>query len=498
MQFFVKSGQPENQQTDCAIIPWFESAKIPRRFRALDKACDGVISAAALRGDLHGKTGRVTLLPTPQNGPCKRILVVGCGKETDFTRKVLRKAVGAATSALAQTGTVSAISYLPEATTAMQSAGAGSFIAMDTVAAVQQASYRFDALKSKANKDKPSALKRFGIGVTDRKSQNAASASLKQAQAVAAGERLAKDLGNMPSNLCTPRYLARAARKIAGRSKRATVKIITPPDMKRLGMGALLSVTAGATEPARLIVIQYRGARAGSKPHVLVGKGITFDTGGISLKPGAGMDEMKFDMCGAAAVLGTMQAIIELGLKKNVVAIVPACVNMPDGKATNPGDIVTTMSGQTVEILNTDAEGRLILCDALTYARRFKPGVVIDVATLTGACVVALGPHVSGLMTRDDELADALLAAGEAAGDQAWRLPLMPEYGEGLASNFADFANVAGRDGGASIAASFLSRFTKDLRWAHLDVAGTAWKSGKEKGATGRPVPLLVQYLVGA
>ncbi|NNF51152.1 MAG: leucyl aminopeptidase [Gammaproteobacteria bacterium] len=498
MQYFVKSSEPQKQKTDCAIIPWLETSKVPAGLKALDKACGNAIKDAARRGDLSSKVGASTLLIGGANSPCKRILVVGCGKPESFDRKTFTKVTGIAAGALARTGAKDAVSYLSQALKSGRKEQAARRLAMDTVAAVEQATYRFDALKSKQHRQKPIALKRFGIAVSQSSERNAVSATLPQARAIAEGARLARDLGNMPSNRCTPRYLASVARKIAAKSKKASARILNPDEIKRLGMGALLSVAAGAVEPARLIVIQYRGTSAKTKPTVLVGKGITFDTGGISIKPGQGMDEMKFDMCGAAGVLGAMQATIELGLKKNVVAIVPACVNMPDGNATNPGDIVTTMSGQTVEILNTDAEGRLILCDALTYARRFKPDTIIDVATLTGACVVALGPFVSGLMTEDDKLAAGLLEAGELAGDQAWRLPLMKEYGEGLASNFADFANVAGREGGASIAASFLSRFTKDLRWAHLDVAGTAWKSGKEKGATGRPVGLLVQYLLNA
>ncbi len=492
MQYFVKSGKPENISTDCAIIPWFEDSSLEPRLKALDQACGKVISQARARGDLSGKPGHVLILPVAGKGPAKRILIIGCGKQQSYSRKTLRKAVTAATGALLRTAAKSAHALLPAGD---QNKAA---VALDMVAAVENAVYRFDSLKSKKHKSEKIHLRRFVIGCADTAGRNAANKALAQAQAVAGGARLARDLGNMPSNLCTPRYLASTARKIAGRSKKATATIITPAQMKSLGMGALLSVTAGATEPARLIIIQYRGGASKAKPVVMVGKGITFDTGGISLKPGAGMDEMKFDMCGAAGVLGTMQAVIELGIKKNVVAVVPACVNMPDGKATNPGDVVTTMSGQTVEILNTDAEGRLILCDALTYSRRFKPATVIDVATLTGACVVALGHHLTGLMTEDEALAGALLDAGRQAGDEAWRLPLMDDYGEGLKSNFADFANVAGREGGASIAASYLSRFTDGLRWAHLDIAGTAWNSGKNKGATGRPVGLLLQYLLDA
>ncbi len=492
MQFSVKSGRPEALTGDCAVVAWFEHNKLAAGLRALDKACGRLISDALKRGDLGGKSGQAAMLHAPAGSPFRRILVVGCGDQGKFTRAVYRKATQLAANSIALTGARNATSFLPEP----EDHANGITQALDTLISVEQALYRFDTLKSAANRQPKPKLTRFSLCVSDSKTRKEAEEGLRQARAISDGIKLARDLGNLPANVCTPRYLASTARKIAGRSKQASTRILGPAEMKRLGMGALLSVTAGATEPARLIVIQYRGAASGQKPTVLIGKGITFDTGGISLKPGRGMDEMKFDMCGAAGVLGAIQAAIDLGIRKNITAIVPSCVNMPDGRATNPGDIVTTMSGQTVEILNTDAEGRLILCDALTYAQRFKPDVVIDVATLTGACVVALGPHLSGLMSGDDALAGKLLLAGEQVGDPAWRLPLLPEYGEGLASNFADFANVAGREGGASIAASFLSRFATDLRWAHLDVAGTAWKSGKDKGATGRPVGLLVQYLL--
>jgi leucyl aminopeptidase len=306
---------------------------------------------------------------------------------------------------------------------------------------------------------------------------------------------LAKDLGNLPPNVCTPTYLARAAQKLAKGNGRLTTRIINESDMKRLGMHSLLSVTAGTHEPAKLIVMQYKGGGK-SKPVVLVGKGVTFDSGGISLKPGPAMDEMKFDMCGAAGVIGTMATVAALKLPVNVNVVVPAVENLPGSKATVPGDIVKSMSGQTIEILNTDAEGRLILCDALTYSKRFKPDTIIDVATLTGACVIALGHHHTGVMTYDDALADEIVKSGVNAADRAWRLPLSEDYAEQLKSNFADFANVGGRDGGAITAGCFLGKFTDGLKWAHLDIAGTAWKSGQKKGATGRPVPLLSEFLL--
>jgi leucyl aminopeptidase len=315
--------------------------------------------------------------------------------------------------------------------------------------------------------------------------------------AIAAGSALAKDLGNLPANICTPTYLAEQALALAQAFRTLRVKILEEADMEQLGMGALLSVTRGSAQPAKLIRLDYRQGPATAKPYVLVGKGVTFDTGGISLKPGEGMDEMKFDMCGAASVLGTLRACAELQLPLNVTGLIPTVENMPGGRASRPGDIVTSLSGQTIEILNTDAEGRLILCDALTYAERDEPAAVIDIATLTGACIIALGRHPHGLFSNHSPLANALLAAGQAAYDRAWELPLWDDYQEGLDSNFADIANISGsRDGGAIMGACFLSRFTKKFHWAHLDIAGTAWKTGKAKGATGRPVPLLTQYLL--
>jgi leucyl aminopeptidase len=305
-----------------------------------------------------------------------------------------------------------------------------------------------------------------------------------------------RDLANQPANVCTPGYLAKAARNLAREHRKITARVLNETECRRLQMGSFLSVTRGTHEPAYLIVLEYKGGTRGEAPTALIGKGVTFDTGGISLKPPPAMDEMKFDMSGAASVLGTFKAVATLDLPVNRVGVVPACENMPSGRATKPGDIVTSMSGQTIEVLNTDAEGRLILCDAITYARRFKPEVVIDIATLTGACVVALGNHLSGLFSNDDELAGALAEAGKRADDRAWHMPIGEEYTEQLKSNFADFANVAGREGGAITAAGFLSKFTDGLKWAHLDVAGTAYLSGSQKGSTGRPVPLLVDYLL--
>ncbi|MDH4021738.1 MAG: leucyl aminopeptidase, partial [Gammaproteobacteria bacterium] len=355
-------------------------------------------------------------------------------------------------------------------------------------------SYRFTAMKSEPG-DKPPALQTLSLAGNTR-DQRAIRRGISHGEAIGRAVALTKDLGNLPPNVCTPSYLVERARGIAKQGRKMTLTALTPAAIRKLRMGAFLAVTQGAVEQPRFIVLNYRGARASERPVVLIGKGITFDSGGISIKPSAAMDEMKFDMCGAATVLGVMQAVSELKLPINVVGVVPTCENMPSGAATRPGDIVRTMSGQTVEILNTDAEGRLILCDAITYAARFKPAVMIDIATLTGACLVALGRVRSGLLGNSDKLVNALLAAGQAADDRAWRLPLDDDYAELLKSPFADVANVGGRDAGTITAAIFLSRFVGKTDWAHLDIAGTAWKQGKSKGGTGRPVPLLMEFLL--
>jgi leucyl aminopeptidase len=344
-------------------------------------------------------------------------------------------------------------------------------------------------------KSKPEGreLQRVTIAVSDAQPLRAGFAA---AKAAANGVEFARELGNLPPNVATPTRLGEEAKKLA-KAHGLQCEVMGPREIAKLGMGAFMAVAQGSEQPARFIVLTYRGAGAGDAPLVLVGKGITFDSGGISIKPSQDMDEMKFDMGGAASVLGTFRALGELKPALNVIGLIPTCENMPDGRSVKPGDIVTSLSGQTIEILNTDAEGRLILCDALTYAERFKPRAVVDIATLTGACVIALGNVRSGLFATDDSLAQALLDAGEAALDPCWRMPLDDEYAEGLKSNFADVANVAGRAGGAVNAAKFLQRFAGKYPWAHLDIAGTAWKSGSAKGSTGRPVGLLLQFLLG-
>ncbi|NNF66742.1 MAG: leucyl aminopeptidase [Gammaproteobacteria bacterium] len=491
MNFFVSSAAATRQRTDCAIVGIYKAKRLSADAAALDKASSKVISKAIAAGDIDGKLGATYLISHTSRVACKRILLVGLGNKKSFDEEAFKTANENAIGKLAATGSSNAINYL----TRENVAGRDTYgVARLAAAAADQGIYRYDELKSK--KPGRPKVKRLGLAAADKTDEEAMESGAKDASAINAGVELARDLGNRPANICTPGHLADQARDLAKRYKSVKTKILNRADMKKMGMGAFLSVTAGAAEPPHLIVMEYSGGEKDDAPIALVGKGITFDTGGISIKPAAGMDEMKYDMCGAASVLGTMFSLARLRLDINVVAIIPTCENMPSGTATRPGDIVTTMSGQTVEILNTDAEGRLILCDALTYARQFKPAAVIDIATLTGACVIALGAFHSGLMTKDDDLAAELLAAGRTAADVAWQLPLTDDYAKSLESNFADFANVGGRPGGAITAGCYLAKFTDGLSWAHLDIAGSAWKSGKEKGATGRPVGLLSQFLI--
>ncbi len=491
MEYFATTSSASRRTADCIIIGIYERNKLGAGAADVDKATRGALKKLAKSGDVSGQPGRTTVLSGLDGVRARRIVVVGLGKSSSFDALKFRKAVAAAAAAVSQTKASQIVNYLSlEAVD-----GADSYyLGRHTAEAIGDALYRFDETKS-GRKQPRMPLKKVGIAVSDPGETAAAKLGAEHGDAVDKGVSLAKDLGNLPPNICTPGYLARVAQKLARSSTKLTTKVIGEAEMKRLGMGSLLSVTAGTSEPAKLIIMQYKGAGK-EAPVVLVGKGVTFDSGGISLKPGPAMDEMKFDMCGAASVIGTMATVIALKLKLNVNVVVPAVENLPGSNATVPGDIVKSMAGKTIEILNTDAEGRLILCDALTYSRRFKPAAIVDVATLTGACVIALGKHHCGLMSNSDDLADELLAAGRAAGDRAWRLPLGDDYAEQLKSNFADFANVGGRDAGTITAGCFLGKFTDGMKWAHLDIAGTAWHSGQKKGATGRPVPLLSELLL--
>jgi leucyl aminopeptidase len=492
MEFTIKTGSPAKLKTGLLVLGAFAEGRLPALSAAADGAAEGRIAALIKRGDLDEKAGATLLVHDLPGIHAERVLVVSLGKHDEFGDKAFRDALAAAAKVVSAGPAKDAVVALADV----------ELPSRDTAWRLQQATriladgaYRFDALKSDKKAKKERGAKKLSLLVSCELGAELDTAAL-QGHAIAAGMALAKDLGNLPGNICTPSHLAETAEAL-GKQYKFDVEVLERADMEKLGMGSFLSVARGSHQPPKFIVMQYKGGKAKAKPIVLVGKGITFDTGGISLKPAAEMDEMKFDMCGAASVLGTFKAIAQMGLPINVVGLVPTTENMPGGGATKPGDVVTSMSGQTIEVLNTDAEGRLILCDALTYAERFKPECVIDIATLTGACVVALGKIPSGLLANDDELAAEILRRGTESGDRAWQLPLWDEYQELLKSNFADMGNIGGRYAGTITAACFLSRFAKAYKWAHLDIAGTAWVSGDAKGATGRPVPLLSSFLIG-
>ncbi len=489
MEFSIKQSSPEKQRSGCVVVGVHEGGKLSSAAQALDKAAAHRLSDLTARGDMNGKTASTLLLHKLPGIAAERVLLVGLGKAGELDNKASVDILRAAFAALNATAAKDATLYVIDEVLGKDAA----WVIKQAVFAAAGQAFRADGLKSEPAK--AATLKSVTFATPGKPSALLKNA-LDQAAATAHGMDLAKTLGNLPGNICTPTYLAAKALALGKAHKSIKTTVLEEKDMQKMGMGSFLSVTRGSEQPAKLITLEYSGADKKQRPIVLVGKGITFDSGGISLKPGAEMDEMKYDMCGAASVLGTLQAIAEMGLKLNVVGVIPTCENLPSGRATKPGDIVTSMSGQTIEILNTDAEGRLILCDALTYAAKFKPDTVIDIATLTGACVIALGHVASGLFTNEDKLAKELLAAGEQTHDRVWQLPLWDDYQPLLDSNFADMQNIGGRAGGTITAACFLSRFTRDYRWAHLDIAGTAHKSGKEKGATGRPVPLLTQYLI--
>ncbi|MCB1917494.1 MAG: leucyl aminopeptidase [Rhodocyclaceae bacterium] len=491
MEFTIKSGAPEKQKTPCLAIGVFAGKRRGDLFDALDRACDGALARLLADGELDDKAGASLLLHAPAGLACQRLLLVSLGEPEALADKPWRDAVATVARYAAGTSLKEVVFALAQVEVPNRDLGwrleqAGRLLA--------DAGYRFTLHKGKADKPEKGASD-IRVLLAGRAS-DADKQALARGQAIAEGMALTRDLGNLAGNICTPSYLAQQAKKL-GKEMKLKVEVLERAAMEKLGMGSLLSVAKGSAEAPKLIVMHYKGGKAKDKPVVLVGKGITFDTGGISLKPGAEMDEMKFDMCGAASVFGAVKAVARMGLPINLIGVVPAAENMPGGRASKPGDVVESMSGQTIEILNTDAEGRLILCDALTYVERYEPACVVDIATLTGACIIALGKIPSGLLANDDALAGELLAAGQTSGDRAWQLPLWDEYQDLLKSNFADMANIGGRYGGAITAAAFLSRFTKKYPWAHLDIAGTAWLSGEAKGATGRPVPLLSAFLIG-
>ncbi|MEP7329381.1 MAG: leucyl aminopeptidase [Betaproteobacteria bacterium] len=493
MEFNIKSGSPEKQRSACVVVGVFDNRKLSLSAELIDRASNGYVSEIIRRGDMEGKLGATLLLHNVRGTLADRVLLVGLGKERDFRDREFRSAIRSAVKLLNETGSYEAVVYLTEEKVKRREVA---WRVEHAVIVAMEAVYRFEQMKSQPTEVRR-PLRKLTLSVPQRSDLTAGEKASERGLSIAHGMDLARDLGNMPANICTPGYLAERALALGVEFPNIVVKILERKDCEELGMGSFLSVSNGSDQPPRFIVLEYmQHERKQTKPNVLVGKGVTFDTGGISLKPGLDMDQMKFDMCGAASVLGTLRAIAEIKAPINVVGLIPACENMLSGRATKPGDVVTSMSGQTIEVLNTDAEGRLMLADALTYAERYEPAAVVDIATLTGAMVIALGHVASGLFSNNETLARALLTAGDDAYDRAWQFPMWEDYQEGIASNFADFANIGGRAGGSITAACFLSRFAKKFDWAHLDIAGTAWKDGKDKGATGRPVPLLATWLL--
>ncbi len=492
MQFEAFSGNPAAQRGDCLVIGVHEDRRLGEQAGRVDRAQRGALQRLLKADNFAGRAGESLLLPEAPGLGCARLLLVGLGAQQAYNRRAWRRALSTAVAALARTRIVRAVIALERPANANLDDAYFARLSAELSAA---SLYRINDLKT-GKRPKPPALGKVKIGPFDARALPAARRALADGSAIAASTTLLRNLANLPGNVCTPRYLANAAVQVGREHRGLRVKVLNEAQIRRLKMGCFLAVTRGSAEPPRFITMEYRGGRRGAAPIVLVGKGITFDTGGISLKDPAAMDEMKFDMCGGATVIAALNLVAALKLPLNVVGLVAACENMPDARATKPGDIVTSADGQTVEILNTDAEGRLILCDTLFHARRYEPETVIDMATLTGACVVALGHHHSAVMSNDDELSKQLVEAGVRADDRAWPMPLTEEYGEQLRSNFADMANVGGRDGGAITAAAFLAKYTKGLRWAHMDIAGTAWVTGSAKSATGRPLPLLADFLI--
>jgi len=499
MEFSTNTSVSIHQVKTAALaVGIFTDGVLSPAADVIDRASNGAIRAV-MKTEFTGTAKSILVLRDLNGVAAQRIVLVGLGKQADYSARIHTSAEKSFAQACITARVAEATSTLcaitcPDTTPVDR--------ARDAAAAIIEATYHYDATFGKPNPDARPKLKKFSLLVT-RADSAATELGLKQGAALGEGVSMARTLGNLPGNICTPTYLGDTAKKLGREFKSIKVTVLDGKQIAALGMGSFLSVSQGSDQPPRFIIMHYNGkapARAATKnkvgPIVLIGKGITFDSGGVSIKPAATMDEMKFDMCGAASVLGTFRALAALGLPGEVIGLIPTCENMINGSANKPGDVVTSMSGQTIEILNTDAEGRLILCDALTYAERFKPSAVIDIATLTGACVVALGGVNSGLFSKDDALAESILKAGKQAGDPAWRMPLDDDYQIQLKSNFADMANIGGQPAGAVTAACFLSRFAKAYRWAHLDIAGTAWKGGAVKGSTGRPVPLLLQFLL--
>ena len=492
MEFSVKSGSPEKQRSACIVVGVYEPRRLSGVAEQLDEISEGYISNLLRRGDLEGKAGQMLLLHHVPNVLSERVLLVGCGKERELDERQYKQIIAKTIQTLNETGSMEAVCFLTE----LHVKGRDTYWKVrQAVEATQDSLYTFLHLKTKKGEPRR-PLRKMVFNVPTRRELTVGERAIEHGLAVSEGAKTTRDVANMPPNICNPAYLWEQAQKLATNYESVSSELVDEAQMAELGMQAYLAVGRGSENESMMSIIHHRGGPADQAPIVLVGKGLTFDSGGISIKPGDGMDEMKYDMGGAAGVLGTMHTIAELNLPVNVIGVLAGCENMPDGKAYRPGDILTTMSGQTVEVLNTDAEGRLVLCDALTYVERYEPELVIDVATLTGACIIALGSHASAVMSQHNPLAHELISASEQSSDRAWRLPLWDEYQDQLESPFADMTNLGGRPAGSITAGCFLSRFTKKYTWAHIDIAGSAWRSGKNKGATGRPVPMLSQFLM--
>lgn len=490
MKYQIKGGSPEKIHSDCIIVTIWDKGKLSDEAKILDSACDKLVSKLVRSGDITGKLGETRIIHNPTGVTAKRILLLGAGDKKKLDGVSISKLFSTALKVCRKLETKS----LHFSISSCESKDRDKkWVAARLSQEAEIVGYQYGTTKSR--KVKPWTTKSISLSPSIGVQRKSLELALKRGRVIGNAVNRARELGNLPGNICTPTYLAQQATSLAKLHRSLNTQILSEKQMARLGMGSLLSVAAGSAEEAKLIVIRYKGAKVDSRPYAIVGKGITFDTGGISLKPGGGMDEMKFDMCGAASVIATMGCIAELKIPINVVGIVAAAENMPGSKATKPGDIVKSMSGKTIEILNTDAEGRLVLCDALTYVEKFKPRTVIDIATLTGAAVATFGSHVNALLSNNEELAKSILECGQYSLDRAWQLPLWDDYQNSINSNFADIANIGGPKAGTITAACFLSRFTEKQKWAHLDIAGSAWNSGAKKGATGRPVSLLIEYL---
>lgn len=490
MKFDIQSGNYKDQAFDCLIMGVFEGGELTPSLKSLDQECENYVSKFLTKSDFQGKIGDTQVLYYLPHLQIERVMLVGCGKNTALTERDFRKIVTSSMKTLNASKVKKALTFLTEVPVEKRDLD---WKMKQIVLVSEEAFYSFDQFKTEKTPRPP--LETLALFVNEN--QDKFKKLLDESVIIAKGAEYTKNLANLPSNICNPSYLAEQAKQLAKDHKNLKITVLEERDMEKLGMGAFLGVAKGSDTDAKLICLEYHGGNKEKSPYAFVGKGITFDTGGISLKPADSMIGMKYDMCGAATVLGVMKAAAELKLPINIVGLLACAENMPSGKAYKPEDIVTTLSGQTVEVMNTDAEGRLVLCDALTYCDRFHPKVVIDIATLTGSVVIGLGIHATGLFSNNETLAQNLLKAGNEVYDRAWQMPLWEEYQEQLKSPFADMSNTGGRAGGVITAACFLSRFTKKYTWAHLDVAGTAaMMGGTDRYATGRPVPMLVQYLI--